>query len=162
MKKILSLVFSLTLTCLFLAGCATTTSTNSTGITTTVTTISPNGLALIQSGASIATGAVLDFAVTDPIARTKLANQMYAAAKAIYSLSTGNLPSVNDFQSAILAFGGNATDANYATFTTSITSLYSIYYTKYNTGNISNANQILASLAAGIESSTQTYVTTTP
>lgn len=133
-------------------GCATTGGT-------TGTTIDPTALALIDSGASIATGAVLDFAVTDPTQRAKLANEMYAAANAIYSLSTGILPTVAQFQAAILAFGGSQTDANYATFTTSITGLYSTYYAKYNTGNVSNASQVLASLADGIQTATKSYVT---
>lgn len=159
MKKILLLPI---LTCLLLAGCATSTSTNSTGTTTTITTIQPAALGLIQAGSEVATGAVLDFAITDPTEKTKVANEMYSAANAIYSLSTGTLPSVAQFQAGILAFGGSTTDANYATFTTSLTALYSAYYTKYNTGNVSNANQILASLAAGIQSATSTYITVTP
>lgn len=162
MKKYLSLLLIPLLSCLLLVGCATSTSTTPTGTTVTTTTITPEALALIQSGASIATGAVLDFAVTDPTQRAKLANEMYSAANAIYSLSTGKLPTVAQFQSAILAFGGSQKDANYATFTTSVTALYSTYYTKYNTGNVSNANQVLASLAAGIQSSTVSYVSITP
>jgi hypothetical protein len=172
-----ALVFAF-LACAFVAGqtltgCAPTVattppapSTNSTNGTVTPTPpappqpISTTDLALIQTGAEVASGAVLDFAVKDPTSRSALANKMYSAANAIYSLSTGTLPTPAQFSSTILAFGGSQTDANYSTFTSGIAGLYAAYYAKYNTGNTSNATAVLAALAAGIQAATQSYVTT--
>jgi hypothetical protein len=172
-----ALVFAF-LACAFVAGqtltgCAPTVattppapSTNSTNGTVTPTPpappqpISTTDLALIQTGAEVASGAVLDFAVKDPTSRSALANKMYSAANAIYSLSTGTLPTPAQFSSTILAFGGSQTDANYSTFTSGIAGLYAAYYAKYNTGNTSNATAVLAALAAGIQAATQSYVAT--
>lgn len=162
MKKYLTFLLTPILTCLFLTSCATTISTDPNGATTQVTVITPVALNLIEVGSSVAAGGVLNFAITDSTERIKVANQMYSAANAIYSLSTGTLPTVDQFKQTILAFGGSDKDANYATFTSSLTSLYSNYYTQYNKGNISNANQILASLAKGIQDATQSYVIVTP
>ena len=55
----------------------------------------------------MATGAVLDFAVKQSGTRTRLANEMYAAASAVYSLSGGTFPTPAQFQANILAFGGS-------------------------------------------------------
>ena len=65
-------------------------------------------LPLIRTGAAVATGAVLDFAVKQSGTRTRLANEMYAAANAVYSLSGGTFPTPAQFESSILAFGGIA------------------------------------------------------
>jgi hypothetical protein len=169
--KIQSLLPALFVSILALAGCGTNTppaptpaplpSTNAAPVVVvTPQPISTTDLALIQTGAEVASGAVLNFAVNNPTSRTKLANEMYSAANAIYSLSTGTLPTPAQFSSTILAFGGSQADANYSSFTTGIAGLYAAYYAKYNTGNTSNATAVLAALAAGIQSATQSYVTT--
>ena len=119
-------------------------------------------LPLIEVGSSAATGAVLDFAVTDPAERTALANKIYSAANAIYSLLVaGTVPTVDQLQGAVLAFGGNQTDANYAKFATSLSGIYSAYYPKIQ-GNSKAALQILGALAAGAQDATKSYVSTPP
>ncbi len=70
----------------------------------------------MRTGAAVATGAVLDFAVTQSSTRTRLANEMYAAASAVYSLTGGTFPTPAQFSANILAFGGTQADANYAQF----------------------------------------------
>jgi hypothetical protein len=117
-------------------------------------------LPLIHTGAAVATGAVLDFAVTQSSTRTRLANEMYAAANAVYSLSGGSFPTPTQFQSNIVAFGGSQTDASYAQFSTAIAGLYSSYYPKLITGDTKTATDLLNAIAGGIEDATQAYVTT--
>jgi hypothetical protein len=117
-------------------------------------------LPLIRTGASVATGAVLNFAVKQSGTRTRLANEMYAAANAVYSLSGGTFPTPAQFESNILVFGGSQADANYAQFATTISALYSSYYAKLVTGDAKTATDALNAIAGGIEDATQAYVTT--
>ncbi|HEY0255798.1 MAG TPA: hypothetical protein VGC39_00030 [Candidatus Methylacidiphilales bacterium] len=117
-------------------------------------------LPLIRTGASVATGAVLDFAVKQSSTRQRLANEMYAAANAIYALSGGVFPAPAQFEAAVLAFGGTQTDANYAQFSTAIAGLYAAYYPKLVTGDTKTATDLLNALAGGIEDGTEAYVTT--
>jgi hypothetical protein len=119
-----------------------------------------SALPLIRTGAAVATGAVLDFAVKQTGTRTRLANEMYAAADAVYSLSGGAFPSPAQFESSIVAFGGSQTDASYAQFSTAIAGLYTAYYPKLVTGDTKTATDLLNAIAGGIEDATQSYVTT--
>lgn len=163
MKSYLKLILSLTLTCLFLAGCsvnsvAPVTPPSTTGTPVAAIPISATDLTLIRTGASVASGAVLNFAVTQVSTRTKDANAMYAAANAIYSLSNGTLPTPTQFSNTVLAFGGSQTDAGYAQFTTAIAGLYASYYPKLQAGNGANILAVLGALAAGIQDATASYV----
>ena len=117
-------------------------------------------LPLVRTGASVATGAVLDFAVKQSSTRTRLANEMYAAANAVYSLSGGTFPAPGQFQTSILAFGGSQADAGYAQFSTAIAGLYAAYYPKLVTGDTKTATDLLNAIAGGIEDATASYVTT--
>ncbi len=119
-----------------------------------------SALPFIRTGASVATGAVLDFAVQQGSTRTRLANEMYAAANAVYSLSGGSFPSPAEFQSSVLAFGGTQADASYAQFTSAIAGLYSAYYPKLVRGDAKTATDLLNAIAGGIEDATASYVTT--
>ncbi len=125
----------------------------------TASAIIEAALPLIRTGASVATGAVLDFAVKQSSTRTRLANEMYSAANAVYSLSGGTFPTSAQFQTSILAFGGSQTDASYAQFATAISSLYASYYPKLATGDAKTASDLLNAIAGGIEDATQSYVT---
>jgi len=152
---------------LCLTACGTTgpisSSTTGTGAATTGATTSGAieiALPLIRTGAAVATGAVLDFAVKQSSTRTRLANEMYAAANAVYSLSGGTFPAPAQFESSILAFGGSQTDASYAQFSTAISGLYAAYYPKLVTGDTKTASDLLNAIAGGIEDATQAYVTT--
>ena len=152
-----------------LTACGTTT-TSTSGLTSTGTAAATTGgttsavieaaLPLVRTGAAVATGAVLDFAVKQSGTRTRLANEMYAAANAVYSLSGGSFPSPAQFQANILAFGGSETDANYAQFSTAIAGLYAAYYPKLVTGDTKTATDLLNAIAGGIEDATASYVTT--
>jgi hypothetical protein len=155
------------LTCLIfsLTACGTTgssvlapTETASPGTTTSAAIEA--ALPLIRTGAAVATGAVLDFAVQQRSTRSRLASEMYAAANAVYSLSGGAFPSPAQFQSSILAFGGSQTDAGYAQFSTAIAGLYAAYYPKLVTGDAKTATDLLNAIAGGIEDATAAYVTT--
>ena len=149
-----------------LAACATSPSTT-TGFhfrhgtsTSTASAIIEAALPLIRTGAAVATGAVLDFTVQQSSTRTRLANEMYAAASAVYSLSGGSFPTPTQLQGTIAAFGGSQADANYAQFSAAIASLYAAYYPKLVTGDAKTAGDVLNAVAGGIEDATQSYVTT--
>jgi hypothetical protein len=159
------------LTCLIisLCGCTTTrssvssmsgTTATTSSATTTASSVIEAALPLIRTGASVATGAVLDFAVQQSSTRSRLANEMYAAANAVYSLSGGTFPAPAQFQASILAFGGSQTDASYAQFSTAIAGLYASYYPKLATGDSKAATDLLNAIAGGIEDATESYVTT--
>jgi hypothetical protein len=144
-------------------GTATTTSTGATTSTptpaTTASTVIESALPLIRTGAAVATGVVLDFTVAQSATRTRLANEMYAAASAIYSLSGGAFPSPAQLQATVTAFGGSQADAGYAQFASGISSLYALYYPRLATGDAKTAEDLLNALAGGIEDATQSYVT---
>ena len=173
MNKKIDYLFMAGLTCLILTltGCGTTgSSTTTTGGTgnapaqgsAPATAVIEAALPLIRTGAAVATGAVLDFGVQQSSTRTRLANEMYAAANAVYSLSGGMFPAPAQFESSILAFGGSQTDASYAQFSTAIGSLYAAYYPKLVMGDTKTATDLLNAIAGGIEDATAAYVTTPP
>ena len=168
-KKIQYLIQAgLTCVALSLTACGTTGTNASTTSTGTAPAQGPApatskieaALPLIRTGAAVATGAVLDFAVKQSSTRTRLANEMYAAANAVYALSGGTFPSPAQFASNIVAFGGSQTDASYAQFSTAIAALYAAYYPKLVTGDTKTATDLLNAIAGGIEDATQAYVTT--
>jgi hypothetical protein len=168
MTKKIKYLFQAGLTCLVLSLTACGTTSSSASSTTETATPTPSetsavieaALPLIRTGASVATGAVLDFAVKQSSTRTRLANEMYTAANAVYSLSGGTFPAPAQFESSILAFGGSQTDASYAQFSTAIAGLYASYYPKLITGDTKTATDLLNAIASGIEDATQAYVTT--
>jgi hypothetical protein len=137
-----------------------TTTTAAIATTSTASSTIEAALPFIRTGAAVATGAVLDFAVKQSTTRTRLASEMYAAATAVYSLSGGTFPSPTQFSASVLAFGGSQTDANYAQFTTAIAALYAAYYPKLVTGDTKTATDLLNAIAGGIEDATAAYVTT--
>jgi len=142
-------------------GTSGTPSLTSTGTTTTTASSTiEEALPLIRTGAAVATGGVLDFAVTQSSTRTRLANEMYSAANAVYSLSGGTFPTPTQFQTTIMAFGGSQTDATYSQFSIAIAALYSAYYSKLVTGDAKTAADLLNAIVGGIEDATQAYVTT--
>jgi len=150
------------LSCLILGltACGTTGGTSSTGAVATASATIEAALPLVRTGAAVATGAVLDFAVKQSATRTRLANEMYAAANAVYALSGGTFPSPAQFESNIVTFGGSQADANYAQFSTAIAGLYAAYYPKLVTGDTKTATDLLNAIAGGIEDATASYVTT--
>ena len=162
-------IFQAVLICvvLGLTACGTTTGSSGSSTSTTASSASAGttaaieaALPLIRTGAAVATGAVLDFAVNQSSTRTRLANEMYAAANAVYSLSGGTFPAPSQFEASILAFGGSQADANYAQFSTAIAGLYAAYYPKLAAGDTKTAADLLNAIAGGIEDATQAYVTT--
>jgi hypothetical protein len=161
-------LFNAGLTCLILSltacgttGSGTSSTTGTTSATgTTASAIIEAALPLIRTGASVATGAVLDFGVQQSGTRTRLADEMYAAANAVYSLSGGAFPAPAQFEASILAFGGSQTDASYAQFSTAVAGLYAAYYPKLATGDTKTASDLLNAIAGGIEDATASYVTT--
>ncbi len=103
---------------------------------------------------------MLDFGVKQSGTRTRLANEMYAAANAVRALTGGTFPTPAQFESGVLAFGGSQKDASYAQFSTAIAGLYAAYYPKLDQGDTKTANDLLNAIAGGIEDATQAYVTT--
>ena len=153
-------VAALALTVFGLSACSTTASSSTSGTASASTSFIEAELPVIRVGASVATGAVLDFAVSQSSTRTRLANEMYSAANAVYSLSGGSFPTTAQFQSSILAFGGTQADAGYAQFAAAISSLYAAYYPKIVTGDTKTITDLMNAIAGGIEDATQAYVTT--
>jgi hypothetical protein len=146
-----------------LAACGTTatnTTTSAAASSGTASNLIEDALPVIRTGAAVATGAVLDFAVQQSSSRTRLANEMYSAANAVYSLSSGTFPTAAQFQSSVLAFGGSQTDAGYAQFATAISSLYSAYFPKLASGDSKTMTDLLNAIAGGIEDATAAYVST--
>jgi hypothetical protein len=146
-----NILFQAGLTCLIfgLTACGTTT----TGVS------SSTGTAAATTGSTGATASAMIEAAL-PLIRTRLANEMYAAANAVYSLSGGAFPAPAQFESSILAFGGSQADANYAQFSTAIAGLYAAYYPKLVTGDTKTATDLLNAIAGGIEDATASYMTT--
>jgi hypothetical protein len=165
MHKNITLLFRAALSgaILSLTACATTDAPSGTSLPAT-TPVSASSAALeaslplVRTGAAVATGAVLDFAVKQTGTRSRLANEMYAAASAVYALSGGSFPTPAQFQANILAFGGTQADANYAQFSTAIAALYAAYYPKIVTGDTKTATDLLNAIAGGIEDATASYV----
>jgi len=114
--------------------------------------------AAIRTAATIATSSVFQFVVTDPAKRTTLANQMWSAGKAVYSLASGTFPSVATLQQTILSFGGNQADANYATFATNLIGAYS-YAVSLANNNVQLAAQVLVQLGQGVDDAASSYET---
>jgi hypothetical protein len=168
MTNKINYLFQAGLTCLILSltACGTigSSASSTTGTTTptgtTTSAVIEAALPLIRTGASVATGAVLDFAVQQSGTRARLANEMYAAANAVYSLSGGTFPAPAQFESSILAFGSSQTDASYAQFSMAIAGLYAAYYPKLVVGDTKTATDLLNAIAGGIEDATVSYVTT--
>ena len=142
-----------------LTACATS-STSTPTASSPPSTLLVAALPLVRTGAAVATGAVLDFTVQQSATRTRLANEMYSAASAVYSLSGGTFPTPTQLQGTIAAFGGSETDAAYAQFATAIASLYAAWYPKLATGDAQAASALLNAVAGGIEDATQSYVNT--
>jgi hypothetical protein len=140
-------------------GTATTGSAPLVGATTSTSGIEAS-LPFVRTGAAVTTGGVLDFAVQQSGTRTRLANEMYTAANAVYSLTGGTFPTPAQFQASIVAFGGSQADAGYAQFSVAIAALYAAYYPKLVTGDVKTGVDLLNAIAGGIEDATQAYVTT--
>jgi hypothetical protein len=124
-----------------------------------VGSIIESALPLIRTGAAVATGAVLDFAVQQSSTRSRLANEMYASANAVYSLTGGTFPTPSQFTSTLTAYG-QAGDAQYAQYTSALSALYAAYFPKLQTGDTKTATDLLNAIAGGIEDATASYVTT--
>jgi len=144
-------------------GCATTqapttTTSNTTTSTPAVATISSVDLALIQGAATVATGAVLQFVETTPSSRTELANEIYASANALYSLSTGAIPTAAQINSTIVSFAGTNPVAQYTQYASVVSSLYASELAKFGS-NGKNAVAVLGALAAGAQSGASAYIT---
>ena len=142
-----------------LTGCGTTTTGMSSTSASATTNSIEASLPLVRTGAAVTTGAVLNFAVKQSGTRTKLANEMYSAANAVYSLSGGTFPTPAQFQASIVSFGGTQADANYAQFSTAIAGLYASYYPKLASGDEKTAADLLNAIAGGIEDATASYAT---
>lgn len=152
------------ISCLLLTGCSTATppSTTSSPDPSPIP-VSTTTLALIQTSSTVATGAILDFAVTQPATRTRLANEIYSSANFLYTATGGTLPTVAQFQAGLTSYGLSTSDASYAKYTTALTALYATYYAKYVNGSVtaSNLSAIINAIAQGAETAAQAYATVT-
>lgn len=152
----------------FLSGCSTTNqgSTTLSGDTNVVSIpsqpISTINLSLIQAGATVATGAVLQFAEKDSAKRTLKANQLYSSASALYTMTgpSAALATPEQFSSLLTSFGLSQQIAGYASYTASLSSIYASYYQKFTQGSITkqNLSAIVNALAQGVQSGAATYI----
>ncbi|MEI9999374.1 MAG: hypothetical protein WDO13_09500 [Verrucomicrobiota bacterium] len=153
-----------------LTACATTAPATSASAAPAATAAAPSAasadleasLPLIRTGAAVATGAVLDFAVKQASTRSRLADEMNAAAGAVAALSGGTFPTPAQLQASVQAFGGTAADANYAQFSAAVAALYAAYYPKLATGDTKTAGDVLNAIAGGIQDATAAYVQAAP
>lgn len=142
MKKILLLSI------LLFGGCATT--------GTNVTQTLENNLPLIRTGASVATGAVLQFAVKDASTRVRLANEIYSSATAINSLATGKIPTVAELKKTLNAWGTGDSPAEYASYVQSVSSLYGAWLGQLQ-GNPELAVKLLTAISQGAQDGALAY-----
>lgn len=147
-----------------LIGCATDSPTPSPNPSPTPTTgISSTVLALIQTAATIATGAVLNFAVSQASSRTQLANQIYASAKALYEASGGTALTPTDLNTLLQSYSVGGV-SQYTQYVSAVEGLYNSYYAKYVMGGstgVQNFAAIANAIAAGAEAGASTYETVT-
>lgn len=124
------------------------------------TTISPATLSLVQTGATVATGVVLNLAEKSASERTQLANQIYASASALYTLTGGAVPSPAVFNSTLASYGVTGV-SQYTQYTQAIDALYAAYFDKYTAGSISAQNvlAVINALATGAEAGASSYST---
>jgi hypothetical protein len=125
----------------------------------TVSTISDADLNIIQGAATVATGAVLQFLETTPSSRSDLANQIYASANALYSLSTGVVPSGDQINATILSFSSSNPVANYTQYAAALSGIYAAELAKFGP-NSKNAIAILGAIAQGAQNGAKVYVST--
>lgn len=116
-------------------------------------------LPLIRTGAAVATGAVLNFAVKQDSTRTRLANEMYSSASAVYTLTGGKMVTPDQLSKTLTSYGQSG-DAQYATYVTALNGLYSSYYAKIPAGDAKTATDVLNAIAGGTEDATASYVST--
>jgi len=116
-------------------------------------------LPFIQSGANLATGAVLNFAATGAD-RVTLANQIWASANAVDSLATGAIPTPDALKATVLSFGGSDQTATYASYASSVAGIYATYYPKLTSGaKAKTVVDLLSAIASGVRAGAQTYQT---
>ena len=142
-----------------LSGCVTTqtpSTSNTTSSGPAVVTISSLDLGLIQTAATVATGAVLQFTESNSADRTNLANQIYSSANAAYSLSTGNIPSATQINSTILSFAGSNPASNYSQYASALSGIYSAALSKFGVSG-KNAVAILGAVAQGAQAAASAY-----
>jgi hypothetical protein len=139
----------------------------STGTVTTGTIqpISATDLALIQTGASVATSASLDFAIKQVSTRTRVANEVYASAVdlAVLTGPNGTTPTPAQLTTTLNVYDQGG-DAQYTHYVTALSGLYSAYYAKFTTGSItaSNLSAVLHAIALGAQAASSAYATVQP
>ena len=116
-------------------------------------------LPLIRTGAAVVTGGILDFAVQQPATRTKLANEIYASANAVYTLTGGQFVTPTQLSNTLASYGQPG-DAQYTQYVTALNGLYASYFAKIPAGDAKTATDVLNAIAGGIEDAAQSYVTT--
>ncbi len=106
-------------------------------------------LPFITPAAQLATGAVLQFSSSDNTTRQQLANQLYGVAKAVRTLTGGEVPTVDVLKSTILSF----TDKypQWIDLSASLGSIYAGFYPKIQ-GDTKLAFEVLEAIAEGVES----------
>lgn len=146
---------------LFLGGCGTTNPVTPPPVGTT-TTSDPVAayLPIIQTATTVATGAVLQFAESDSAKRVTLANQIYASAKALDALTTGNIPTVAVLTATLNAYNVDSSITQYASYVEAISSIYSTYFAKIS-GNGTYAAEVINAIAKGAYSGAGIYATVT-
>jgi len=92
--------------------------------------------------------AALTLGIKDESERTEVANQMYAIAVGVRSLSGGAVPTTEQLQAAIISFGGSR--SRYASLAQSVAGLYSSYFQSVK-GDPKLVLDVLEQLARGCE-----------
>jgi hypothetical protein len=112
----------------------------------------------LQISATLAAGSILRFDIKDPEKRSKLANKIWAASKATWTLTNGDIPTPDEFRVYVLAFEGEETTAEYLALVSQLSAIYKTAF-PHLTGNPELAAKVLGALAQGAANGAEAYVT---
>lgn len=92
--------------------------------------------------------AAINFTLDNEEDRREVADQMYAIAAGVRSLSGGEIPSPEAVNHAITSFGGSK--SRYADLAQAVSGIYATYFKKLD-GNAQEAFEVLEAIARGCE-----------
>jgi hypothetical protein len=114
------------------------------------------GQTITKEAASIVTGILIKASVSDPAERTKVADYVYSVSSGIYTLSTGQLPTVSVLTDYLHQFTDGS--ALLASVVSALSDEYAkLYATLEKDADAAKAIAFFNALAAGVEEGAKTY-----
>lgn len=89
---------------------------------------------------------VMNAAIHNEADRQNVANQMYVISKAVYTTTGGTLPTPDEFNKAIVAFGGS--NSQYTSFASTVSNFYAGFYPSIK-GDVKRGILVLNGIAQG-------------